>query len=135
MHASLCRASGQSETFGFQFDLADVGVCRAGVTDFLCRHNAVDDVLDDVQLVVSELVSNAIKHGPDKSGTVTIVAEQDRFVLEVSGTDRIPDPATRALPAPTEPTGRGLILVAAVTDEVGFVDTDGERFIRCTRHR
>ncbi len=135
MNAKISRASGDREIIEFGYDLADIGRCRDGVSKFLERHDAGEEVREDLRLAVSELVSNAIQHGPKTSGTVTVVAESARFVLDVSGADNIPDPATLTPSASTEPTGRGLIMVVAVTDEVRFVEAGGERFIRCIRHR
>jgi len=119
----------------FVADLAEVGRCRDVAGAFLARHHAEREVSDDLGLAVSELVSNAIQHGSGSSGTVRVVAERDRFVLEVSGADGVPDPAGRALPPPTDSSGRGLVVVQAVTDGLEFVDVDGERAVRCVRFR
>ena len=135
MSAKISRASGDRKTIEFDLDLSEIGRCRDEVSRFLDRHGAGEEVREDLRLAVSELVSNAIKHGPGTSGTIIVVAEPDRFVLDLSDAENIPDPAALSPPVTSEPTGRGLIMVVAVTDEVTFVDDGGKRFIRCIRHR
>jgi anti-sigma regulatory factor (Ser/Thr protein kinase) len=73
---------------------------------------------DDVELVVSELVTNAIEHG--SGGDVEVVVRHEPGSLEVSVcsvADSLPVPQHR--PAPAHHTrGRGLPIVAALSDSV-----------------
>lgn len=70
--------------------------------------------LDDILLAVSELVTNAVKHGAAPV-RLTIEAEEGLVRLEVHDAGAADD-----VPAPSRPTvsarsGRGLLLVAAVS--------------------
>lgn len=122
-------------TIRFAAVLADVARCRDAVRAFVNRHDAESEIADDLQLVVSELVTNVIQHTDVSSGIVAVTAEPDRFVIEVSAADGVPDPAGRTLPPATATSGRGLLLVRAVTDDFAIVDVDGERVARCTKLR
>ncbi|HVE99419.1 MAG TPA: ATP-binding protein [Mycobacteriales bacterium] len=80
-----------------------------------------DIPLDSVLLVVSELVTNAVRHA---SGAPVLVVDAGPTRVRVEVRDREPSvPAPR--PAePDEESGRGLLIVAAVADEWG-VEPDG----------
>lgn len=73
--------------------------------------------LDDLILATSELVSNAVRHGPPRSMiTVAACVAGDVIRLEVH------DDGGRASVSPREPDtrgGRGLHIVAAVAEEWG----------------
>lgn len=80
---------------------------------------ALDDTtLDDILLAVSELVTNAVKHGAAPV-RLTIEAEEGLVRLQVHDAGD-----ADAVPAPSRPTvtagsGRGLMLVAAVSSSWG----------------
>jgi signal transduction histidine kinase len=92
----------------------------------------LDELIDDVELLVSELLSNAVKatgafaapasspEPRDDRGAVVIVrfrlAGTDLYV-EVSDSD--PAPPVPADPAELDQHGRGLHLVAALSDDWG----------------
>jgi hypothetical protein len=81
---------------------------------------------DDVLLVLSELVSNAVLHAGDAQGA-TLVLYDDRIRVEVA------DPSTVA-PAPSgydvnAHTGRGLGLVEALALEWGVAHQDGGKVV------
>jgi anti-sigma regulatory factor (Ser/Thr protein kinase) len=95
------------------------GVARALVRTELFHHFEFPEdapIVDDALLVVSELVTNAVLAG-SPSVTVTIELHVDELRIEVvdSAAGR---PERRAAPV-TSPDGRGLTLVAAVTDGWG----------------
>lgn len=81
------------------------------------------DLPGDAELVATELVTNAVRHG---SGDVLLALEQEGDVLQVAVTGAAPgDPEARS--APTEaPSGRGLAIVAALADDWGW-RREGER--------
>lgn len=70
-------------------------------------------------LVVTELVSNAIRHGEDI--TLCLHLDGDR-ALTVEVWDSSPQPPVRRDPGPYDPRGRGLQLVDAYADVWGFRD-------------
>jgi anti-sigma regulatory factor (Ser/Thr protein kinase) len=83
---------------------------------------AVEDLLDDVALVVSELVTNAIVHG-EPPVTLEVQAERrdPACVVVVSCADGGPWDGT-----PPDPVrGRGLLLVRALSDVVITADEHG----------
>lgn len=69
-----------------------------------------EEVLDDVSIIVSELVSNAVVHGrPDIEMRLRVLP----FAVDVAVLDHNPElPAPpSARPSPTQASGRGLLLV------------------------
>ncbi|MDX2531543.1 ATP-binding protein [Streptomyces scabiei] len=77
---------------------------------------------DDATLVVSELVTNAIKHGQGRSVGLKVRRFTDELRIEV--TDGSPTPARLRSVGLADENGRGLFLVAAVAKEWG-VSPDG----------
>ena len=105
------------------------------------REGASSKMLDDFQLVVSELVSNVIEHG-DGTNLVVYVddADPDFWEIEVVGglaTDhnRVLHPQEWTIAAADEPSGRGLAIVRHLMDSVTAHISDGYVSIRCGRHR
>ncbi|MFM9371900.1 ATP-binding protein [Streptomyces sp. Da 82-17] len=79
---------------------------------------------DSVTLAVSELVTNAVLHGG--GGTVGLRVTCSGGELRIEVTDGNPVPARVRSASPSEESGRGLFLVAAVADKCG-VSPDGLR--------
>ena len=79
---------------------------------------------DIALLLVSELVTNSIRHGPrDPNATVEIVVSVERERLRVEVVDGSPSPARRK--PPTDEGGYGLALVAAMSSRWGAALDDG----------
>ena len=73
------------------------------------------------ELLVSELVTNAIRHEEGETVTLVITSAGDQVRVEVHDTSRsVPIPVDG--PADAE-TGRGLMLVASLSKEWGFYRT------------
>ncbi|WP_247706597.1 ATP-binding protein [Streptomyces liliiviolaceus] len=72
---------------------------------------------DDATLVVSELVTNAIKHGKGRSVGLKVWRFTDDLRIEV--TDDSSTPARLRSAGPADENGRGLFLVPAVAKEWG----------------
>jgi anti-sigma regulatory factor (Ser/Thr protein kinase) len=95
-------------------------VARRAVGDDLTRHGIGKPAVDDVVLVVSELVGNAVLHASatdDQQLRVSWELEADAVVVGVlDGTAELPlsQPAT-----PDAPSGRGLAIVAALARDWG----------------
>lgn len=94
---------------------------RHAVRDLLDRQGvpAGQDVVDDLLLIVSELVTNAVRHAAVLSPQITVeVAVGPGFVRVAVADDHPYRP--KALEADDAKTGgRGLLLVKAVTQEAG----------------
>ncbi|MEV4337068.1 ATP-binding protein [Streptomyces sp. NPDC049590] len=94
------------------------------------RYWHLDPLIDRAALGVTELLSNVHRHArPDKSCTVELELLPDRLTVSVRDHDpRLPVPADTAEPADTTPLatcGRGLAMVAAVSESWG-ARPDGE---------
>ena len=74
------------------------------------------DVLDAVELMVSELASNSIRH-TDSGFDLTVIVTEDEIRVEV--TDRGGGEPQMRNPAPTDPTGRGLQIVNMLASQWG----------------
>ncbi|MCZ4102553.1 ATP-binding protein [Streptomyces sp. H39-C1] len=77
---------------------------------------------EEIRLCVSELASNALTHGttPGHGFLVTLAAEEDFVRLEVHDTQS-PRPEVQH-PSSTDTSGRGLLIVEALSDGWGVQD-------------
>ena len=109
-----------------EVDRRSASVARALVGERL-RQWGLPDLVGDVELLASELVTNAVLHARTALELTLAVAHG---VVEVGVADRAPRlPRPRLLPEETEPaqppipweseSGRGLFLVEALADEWG----------------
>lgn len=102
---------------------AAVGLARQQIDRLADRLSA--EVLEDARLMVSELVTNGLRHGSLASGqqielSITILAGILRVEVCDPGPGFTPEPRTGA----SEGTGWGLVLVARLADRWG-VHHDG----------
>jgi anti-sigma regulatory factor (Ser/Thr protein kinase) len=105
---------------------SSVGPARRYANSMLGAWNIPDSAADDVELVVSELLTNAIRATPRHSPVQVWLRLSHRIGhvrVEVadSSPDALPPPLTPAegIAALTAEHGRGLIIVAAVSQEHG----------------
>jgi anti-sigma regulatory factor (Ser/Thr protein kinase) len=91
----------------------------------LRRHGVADDDVDTVLLLLSELVTNAVRHGGHGPVDVEVDVRDDSITLDVTD----PGPYSAAIgPRSTtadDTTGRGLVLVEAFSENWGHGPTDG----------
>ena len=93
----------------------------------LCRRRA-EGLADDVELIVSELVTNAVVHG---SGRITLTLELVQDGVRVAVSDQGPGEPTLRRSGP-DGRGRGLVLVDLVAAEWGIRRlADGGKEIWC----
>ncbi|MEU0534958.1 sensor histidine kinase [Amycolatopsis tolypomycina] len=87
------------------------------------------DQVADVEVVVTELLSNSVEHGSG-AGTVRLWGGDGEFVCEVHDGGRLTDPLAGRHPAsPYQPRGRGLLLVNHLADLVRLhTSEDGVTF-------
>ncbi|MFJ9430059.1 ATP-binding protein [Streptomyces sp. NPDC101490] len=83
---------------------------------FLTRWE-LDRVYDSAALALTELVANVVRHVPDRRCTILILREP--YGLRVEVADDVPGAVPAKVAGPLDEGGRGLFLVAAVTDRWG----------------
>lgn len=88
---------------------------RAFLHDAHCRVHATR--LDDAQLLVSELVTNAVRHGASPVSMSIDCDEATGTTVRVS--DGAPEPPSLRQPKGEDEFGRGMTLVDLISDEWG----------------
>ncbi|MBQ0983478.1 ATP-binding protein [Streptomyces sp. F63] len=102
------------------------GRARVVVTEYLMRWELAGFV-DEMRLLVSELVSNAVRHGWGDRTSLHMTREDGKVHLTVAG-ESTGRPGLRD-PGPDEENGRGLQLVDHIADVWG---TDGDGTVWCS---
>ncbi|PAZ12270.1 anti-sigma regulatory factor [Streptomyces sp. SA15] len=112
-----------ARAFEVTFTPADSRVrrMRQVTADQLRLWNLVD-LRDDAMIVVSELVTNAIRHGKGRPIRLRVTRSDTELRVEVA--DGNPTPARLRSAGETDENGRGLELVAALSKDWG-VSPDG----------
>ncbi len=121
----------------FTADTSSIGDARRFVRDVTAEslNGRGGDLRGDLELAVSELVTNAIEYGLDEPVTVTVEvtpATIDVSVRSARTSTAIADPSTWAGPLPAMRTGRGLAIVRSVSDDVLVDADDATVTVRCT---
>ncbi len=90
----------------------------------------------DLQLAVSELVTNAVVHGNGASIAVEVTIAPDVVNCAVAADGQtLPEVSAWVAPVDGRSSGRGLAIVRALADAVA-VEVDGDRIlVRCTFER
>ncbi|MFC5982912.1 ATP-binding protein [Knoellia sp. p5-6-4] len=120
--ASQPGASGDvSRTIRVPWSASSVSLVRRTVVDDLRERGIAAVTIDESEIVVSELVSNAIRHArPLGDGSLRVHWKVKAGVVEVEvtdgGGDTVPHPAPRTVWAPS---GRGLRIVRSLAHEWG----------------
>jgi anti-sigma regulatory factor (Ser/Thr protein kinase) len=81
-------------------------------------------VLDEAQLLVSELVTNAVRHGGPPVRVRVACGGADGAGLQVAVSDGDPQPPVRRHVAPEAEGGRGVALVDIISDRWGVDRAD-----------
>ncbi|MCO4695969.1 ATP-binding protein [Streptomyces sp. RO-S4] len=90
----------------------------------LLREWKMEEVSDAVELGVTELLANVVRHVPGRRCALLVLRRPQGVRVEVAdGSDQVP--CSPANLAPDAEHGRGLVLLAAVSDAWGVVP--GER--------
>lgn len=120
-------------------DEGSIGRARGNLVRWLAGLGADEDVVDELAVVVSELVTNAVRATSGPDGCVGVAADcaGGDVVIEVTNPSASwVDAAQRwDLDDPLRAGGRGLLIVRSLTDGV-HVDVDaaaGTTTVRCRR--
>ncbi|MFF7051943.1 ATP-binding protein [Streptomyces griseorubiginosus] len=95
----------------FPADPGAVRAARAAVRERL-RHWGLDVLADVASLLVSELVTNSLRHATGPIGVRLVRPDAVDGVLLVEVSDPLPDPPRERVAALDDESGRGLQLVA-----------------------
>ena len=105
---------------------AAVPQARRWVRDKLAECNVSPAPLADAELLVSELVTNAVRHVEGSPVTVEVIADGE-VIVRVSDNGR-EDPTQRDA-GPLEESGRGLQIVEAVAQRWGVERRTGSKSV------
>ncbi|MBW3669055.1 MAG: SpoIIE family protein phosphatase [Actinobacteria bacterium] len=125
------------ETWRFPPDKAQVPIVRRQVVTWLAARELRGDDLQELALVTSELLANAVAAGRSMVELrVTLDPSRVRFDVENDGEgpEIDIDKAGRSLPPPDAQAGRGLFLVRSLTDNLTASTAPGRgTVVSCTR--
>jgi len=102
---------GDCAAWTFPADPGAVRAARTAVRNRLAAWN-LDGLADIAALLVSELVTNALRHATGPIGVRLVRPEAVDGVLLVEVSDPLPDPPRERIAALDDESGRGLQLVA-----------------------
>lgn len=120
---------------------ADLPDARRSFSAWLDEVGVEPDRAEDLSVVFSELVSNAVRETPDAADPATVSAVADDRVVQLEVTNTVDETSSAVnghdwdLDDPLRSGGRGLLLVSAFVDDVD-VDLSGDRLVlRCRASR
>ena len=118
------RGADASRTIRVPWRAASVAEVRKVLVQDLQTRDVTEGVVDEAEIVVSELVSNAVRHArPLTDGNLRVHWKVKAGVVEVEvtdgGSDSTPRPAPRTIWAPS---GRGLRIVRSLAHEWGVTE-------------
>ena len=112
-------------------DTAQIRSARTLVADEAVELVGADRA-EDVRLVVSELVTNALEHGDGGDATVQFGVDDGAFVVSVTAeSSERPDQSVGTV-SPDQVTGRGLQIVARLSDSVVVSGQERSVAVTCT---
>ncbi len=121
---------------GASFDIRGVDGVRALRQDATAeagRLGVPPSQHDDIALVVSELIANALRHGGGR-GVFHVWRDGDQLVMQTRNRGTMTDPLVgRLLPDPEQPDGRGLWIVNQLCDLVQIRSHGGQVVVTAGR--
>lgn len=125
------RSRDSSRTLRVPWRATSVALVRKTLVDDLEAREVPSAVIDEAEIVASELVSNAIRHArPLGDGNLRVHWKVKGGVVEVEvtdgGSDTTPRPAPRTIWAPS---GRGLRIVRSLAHEWGVTEERNGRTV------
>jgi anti-sigma regulatory factor (Ser/Thr protein kinase) len=119
--------------FGVAADTAELRRLRHGVVEFARDTGGDDDVVESLELAVSELATNVIQYTDAEQIHVVVQCTPSTWILDVADADELELPIDFEMPRLSAAEGRGLFVTQAVMDTLTAVDIDGRRVVRCTK--
>ena len=123
-------------------DGSQIARARRFVRDWLTDVDGMDgDVVADLVLVTSELMTNAVEHGTDDEVQLVLADDGRASTLSVTSRaaerafDAIGDGSSWNVAEPTSLTGRGLGIVRSLVDDVAVGRTGDRLTITVTKRR
>ena len=113
-------------------EVSAVADARRRLAGYLKRHRVADNARDDAQLVLSELLSNAIRYAPPLPGgevRATWWIDKAGIHLEVVDGRGDTEPQRITDAHPESVGGRGLAIVDMLTSDWGVRTTDTRRTV------
>ncbi|MEU1407778.1 ATP-binding protein [Streptomyces sp. NPDC005728] len=117
--------SGPAAAFELPALPAAVGTARRVLRDLLAAWGVDEPARDDVVLVASELVTNALVHAAGEQIVCRVHSSTDRVRLEVEDQNRGPARPVPRQSGPDDQNGRGLFLVDALSIDWGVALAPG----------
>lgn len=110
-----------------QLDIAELPILRGQIRAFLKGHDVDDDVTDDVLLCVQEAAKNALQvTPPDQQVLITVERKAESLSATVRDRGAGIDPGQIGLePDPGSESGRGLLIIYALMDDVVITSRRG----------
>ena len=111
---------------------------RVAVAAAALDADAPQSIVDEFELIVSELATNVIQHTAAEQITVVFDRVADGWMIDVSDADgldvdTLATLATAGTPDPSRLSGRGLFIVQSIMDTVELVDIGGHQHLRCCK--
>ena len=110
----MCSSTARAEVT-LPTDATSPGVARAFARSNGCAEHALE-VLDDALLLISELVTNSLRHG---GPPIVLAIDCDGEALQVYVRDGSPQLPTSRVAAPDAENGRGLALMGVLSSAWG----------------
>ncbi|MGX1367691.1 anti-sigma regulatory factor (Ser/Thr protein kinase) [Streptomyces canus] len=114
----MIDTEGDCAEWTFPADPGAVRAARTAVRDRLAAWH-LDGLADIAALLVSELVTNSLRHATGPIGVRLVRPGGVGGVLLVEVSDPLPDPPRERVADPDDESGRGLLLVAHAADRWG----------------
>lgn len=125
----------ESAHFRYRRDEIEIARARRDVREHLLDRRCPSDIVDDLALVVTELVTNGVEHGTGSHVAVELDLRPDIVSISVTseGAADLGDPSSWIMPPKETRTGRGLALVRRLVDDVQWSVAAGRLRVRVDR--